>query len=137
MEFLVSVAGAHAREKCKCNDGYRRIYNVDVNLLQASKFKKSHVLALKLFCVRIIDHSLIVGGRKELICATRSGTPGTSIMTLMLTTLPAAWTPASVRAARWRSLCGRRSADNAIGNRGSLNLPSKGHPSLHQRWRLP
>jgi hypothetical protein len=34
--------------------------------------------------------------------AAMSGTPGTSIIILRETTFPAAWTPASVRAARAR-----------------------------------
>ena len=49
-----------------------------------------------------ILHIRISGGSSSLMRATKSGTPGLSLMSFMETTFPAAWTPASVLAARPR-----------------------------------
>lgn len=48
---------------------------------------------------------LISGGSSSFIRATRSGTPGMALMSFIDTTFPAAWTPASVRAARASLTC--------------------------------
>lgn len=63
---------------------------------------ETHSRALKLFWTRTKPHMRMSGGRNELMCAVMSGIPGIAVMSLSETMLPAAWTPASVRAARAR-----------------------------------
>ena len=49
--------------------------------------------------IRTIFHTWMSDGRLLLTAATRLSTPGGEVISFMFTTLPAAWTPASVRAA--------------------------------------
>lgn len=57
---------------------------------------------VKLIMLHTKFHSRISGGSSALICATRSGTPGMAVIIFIDTKFPAACTPASVRAARWK-----------------------------------